>query len=145
MSAPEPAAPQSPAEGPRATILYDADCGFCRWSLAKLLAWDRRRVLRPLALQDPGADVLLGGMDEERKMASWHLVTADGGIASAGAALPPLLRLLPGGRPLAALAARMPRTTERAYDWVAGHRTLVGRPIGQGARRRATKRIEERS
>jgi predicted DCC family thiol-disulfide oxidoreductase YuxK len=60
---------------PAAAILYDADCGFCRWSLGKLLAWDRPRRLRPVALQDPEADALLGGMEEERRMASWHLVT----------------------------------------------------------------------
>ena len=36
----------------RATVLYDGDCGFCKWSLAKLLAWDRRGALRPLPLQD---------------------------------------------------------------------------------------------
>ena len=27
----------------RAVILFDNDCGLCRWSLSKLLAWDRRR------------------------------------------------------------------------------------------------------
>lgn len=26
-----------------ATVIYDPDCGFCRWSLALLLSWDRRR------------------------------------------------------------------------------------------------------
>jgi hypothetical protein len=58
-------------------------------------------------------------MDEERKLASWHLVTADGRVHSAGAAFPPLLRLLPGGRPLAALTAAFPGPTERAYRYVA--------------------------
>jgi predicted DCC family thiol-disulfide oxidoreductase YuxK len=58
-------------------------------------------------------------MDEDRKLASWHLVTADDRIYSAGAAFPPLLRLLPGGRPLAALAAAFPELTERAYERVA--------------------------
>jgi hypothetical protein len=24
------------------TLIYDSDCGFCRWLLAKVLAWDRR-------------------------------------------------------------------------------------------------------
>ena len=32
-------------------VLYDADCGFCKWSLDKLLAWDRRQRLRPVAIQ----------------------------------------------------------------------------------------------
>lgn len=58
----------------RAVILFDNDCGFCRWSLSKLLAWDRHGRLRPIALQSEQADDLLIGMDRERKMASWHLV-----------------------------------------------------------------------
>ena len=100
-------------------ILYDRSCGFCRRAVERALRWDRNRRLRPVALQDPEADELLRGMDEERRMASWHLVTADGTVYSAGAAFPPLLRLLPGGRPLAALTAALPGPTERAYRHVA--------------------------
>lgn len=100
-------------------ILFDGRCGFCRRCVQRLLRWDRHGRLRPVALQDPEADVLLGGMDEKRRLASWHLVTADGEVHSAGAAFPPLLRLLPGGRPLAALAAAFPGLTERGYSWVA--------------------------
>jgi predicted DCC family thiol-disulfide oxidoreductase YuxK len=103
----------------QAVILFDSRCGFCRRSVARFLTWDRHRRLRPVALQDPEADALLGGMDQEQKMASWHLVAADGSVYSAGAAFPPLLRLLPGGRPLAALAAAFPGLTERGYRWVA--------------------------
>jgi predicted DCC family thiol-disulfide oxidoreductase YuxK len=130
---------------PQATLLYDADCGFCRWSLAKILAWDRRRALRPASLQSGDADRLLGGMPKERRMASWHLVGADGELHSAGAGLPPLLRLLPGGAPLAALTAKAPRLTERGYRWVAGHRSLFGRLVTDGAKRRADRRIAERA
>jgi predicted DCC family thiol-disulfide oxidoreductase YuxK len=110
-------------------LLYDADCGFCKWSLSKVLAWDRRGALRPVALQDPEADLLLGAMDPERRMASWHLVTPEGRVYSAGAAFPPLLRLLPGGRPLSALTAAFPRATERAYRWVADNRGRL--PVGR--------------
>ncbi len=102
----------------RAVILFDGDCGFCRRSVARILCWDRQGRLRPVALQDPEADTLLGSMEAERKWASWHLVTAEGRVYSAGAAFPPLLRLLPGGRPLAVLAAALPGLTERAYQWV---------------------------
>src|SRR5205823_9904279 len=107
--------------------------GFCRWSLSKILRWDRRARLRPVALQDPLADELLGGMEPARKMASWHLVTTDGRIRSAGAAVAPLLRLLPGGRPLAAAASAFPRTTERAYRWASRHRDQLGRAVGSQA------------
>jgi predicted DCC family thiol-disulfide oxidoreductase YuxK len=105
-----------------AAILYDRSCGFCRRSVERILRWDRGRRLRPVALQDPEADELLGRMDEAQKMASWHLVAADGAVYSAGAAFPPLLRLLPGGRPLAALAEVLPGPTERGYRWVARRR-----------------------
>jgi predicted DCC family thiol-disulfide oxidoreductase YuxK len=118
----------------QAAILYDRSCGFCRRSVERLLRWDRENRLRPVALQDPEADELLGGMDEQTKMASWHLVSPDGAVRSAGAAFPPLLRLLPGGRPFAALAAAFPGPTERAYRWVA--RTwgpLSGRPSNEGS------------
>jgi predicted DCC family thiol-disulfide oxidoreductase YuxK len=103
----------------QAAILFDARCGFCRQSVERILRWDRRGRLRPVALQDPEADELLGGMAEEQKRASWHLVTPDGRVHSAGAAFPPLLRLLPGGRPLAAVAAAFPALTERGYRYVA--------------------------
>jgi predicted DCC family thiol-disulfide oxidoreductase YuxK len=103
-------------------ILYDADCAFCRWSLALILRWDRGRRLRPVALQDPEAERLLEGMSEQERMASWHLIAEDGTVSSAGAAVAPLLRLLPGGRPVAAVALRFPGATDRAYRWVANNR-----------------------
>ncbi len=131
------------AEG-RPIVLYDRDCGFCRWSLAKLLAWDRRRRLRPLDLQDPEAERLLAGMSEPERMASWHLVGSDGEVRSAGAAFAPTLRLLPGGRPLAWLAERAPGPLERGYRFVADHRGFFGRRLSAGAKRRADARIAAR-
>jgi predicted DCC family thiol-disulfide oxidoreductase YuxK len=118
---------------PVATILYDRDCGFCRWSMAKILHWDRRDALRPVALQDPEADRLLPALDHETRMASWHLVSPNGRVHSGGAAAAPLLRLLPGGRPLASLAAAMPKTTDRLYRFVARHRDQLGRMLGTQA------------
>ncbi|MBA2567034.1 MAG: DUF393 domain-containing protein [Thermoleophilaceae bacterium] len=129
----------------RAAVLYDADCGFCRWSLAKLLAWDRRGRLRPLALQDPEAARLLGDMDEQRRMSSWHLIREDGSRTSGGTALAPLLELLPGGRAPAAALKRFPGSLERGYRWVADHRGLLGKPITRAAVERAEARIAERN
>ena len=104
----------------RAVILFDNDCGFCRWSLSKLLAWDRHGRLRPVALQSEQADDFLMGMDRERKMASWHLVAPNGRTHSGGEAVPQVARLLPGGAPIAALARALPRTTDWAYRWWPG-------------------------
>ena len=126
-------------------ILYDADCGFCRWSLAKLLAWDRRGLLRPVALQEPEAALLLEDLDEQQRMASWHLVRDDGSRVSGGTALPALLALLPGGRPLAAVLERFPGVLERGYRWVADHRSPFGSLVTRAMVERATNRIVSRS
>jgi predicted DCC family thiol-disulfide oxidoreductase YuxK len=80
-------------------------------------------------------------MGAEERMASWHLVLADRTVRSAGAAAPELLRLLPGGRPLAWLLASLPRLTERAYRAVAARRSALGRLISERARERARVRI----
>jgi predicted DCC family thiol-disulfide oxidoreductase YuxK len=129
---------------PSATLLYDSDCGFCRWSLGKVLAWDRRGRIRPVSLQSQEAEELLAGMPEEERMASWHLVAPDGEVHSAGAGIAPLLRLLPGGGPFAGVTDRLPRTMERAYRWGAGNRSRWGKLVTDGAKRRADRRIAER-
>jgi predicted DCC family thiol-disulfide oxidoreductase YuxK len=94
---------------PSTTLIYGSDCGSCRWLLAKVLAWDRRGALPPVALETEEADRLLAGMPKERQMASWHLVDADDRVSSARAGLAPVFRLLPGGSPLASLAVRTHR------------------------------------
>jgi predicted DCC family thiol-disulfide oxidoreductase YuxK len=110
----------------RIAVLYDRDCGFCKWALNKILVWDRRRRLRPVAIQSDEGNHLLAAIAPERRLESWHLVT-DGEVRSAGAAAPQLFEALPGGRPLAALLRAFPRLTERAYRWVAEHRVLLAR------------------
>jgi predicted DCC family thiol-disulfide oxidoreductase YuxK len=110
----------------RLAVLYDSDCGFCKWALDKILAWDRRHRLRPVAIQSEEGGRLLAGIEPGRRLDSWHLV-ADGEVRSAGAAAPRLFEALPGGRPLAGVLRAFPRATERAYRWVAGHRDLLAR------------------
>jgi predicted DCC family thiol-disulfide oxidoreductase YuxK len=129
----------------RWTVLYDADCGFCRWSLSLVLAVDRRRRLVPVPLATAAADALLVDLSAEERAGSWHLVAPNGERTSAGAAAPPLLRLLPGGRAPAALLAYTPALTERAYRWVADHRSWLSRAVPSGAKRRASERIARRT
>jgi predicted DCC family thiol-disulfide oxidoreductase YuxK len=145
-----------------AIVIYDDDCGFCRWTLALLLDLDAG-ALRPLPLGTAEADYLLHDLTPEERNASWHLVIdpppssefeqlsldlsgparpAGRGRAisaparfSAGAAFVPVLRLLPRGRRIAWLVARIPDRTERGYRWVAGHRGLLGRLVPRRARR----------
>jgi predicted DCC family thiol-disulfide oxidoreductase YuxK len=145
---------------PEAIVIYDDDCGFCRWSLALLLDRDRppvpggRRALRPLPLGTAEAEYLLHDLPPEERAASWHLVIDPPGAEqlrldtpparfSAGAAFAPALRLMPRGRRLAWLAARVPGPTERGYRWVAGHRSMLGRFVPRRARRWADRVIAE--
>jgi predicted DCC family thiol-disulfide oxidoreductase YuxK len=125
----------------RATVIYDADCGFCKFSLALLLVWDRRGILEIVALGSPEADRLLADLTPAQRDASWHLVDESGRRNSAGAALAPALTLLPGGRGPAALVARMPHLTERGYRWVVDHRGLLGRFVPARARHWADRVI----
>jgi predicted DCC family thiol-disulfide oxidoreductase YuxK len=113
----------------QAVLLYDADCGFCRWAVDKVLAWDRAGKLRPAPLQGPEAERLLPGLSDDEKMASWHLVI-DGSRYSGGAAAAPLLRLLPGGRRPARVVAAFPGASDRAYRFVARNRDRFGSLAG---------------
>jgi predicted DCC family thiol-disulfide oxidoreductase YuxK len=124
------------------TLLYDADCGFCRSALAGLLALDLGKQVAPLALQSPEAAALLRDLDPSERMASWHLISPDGERFSAGAGGPPLLRLLVGGSVPAALLAAAPGPTDRAYRWVAEHRSTLSRLVPAGVKARASERIE---
>jgi len=125
-------------------VLYDADCGLCKWLLALLLRWDRAERLRPLALQRPEAGGLLADLTPEQRAASWHLISPAGARASAGEALAPLLSLLPGGRLPAAVFTSLSRPTERGYAWVAAHRSGLSKLLPARAKRRADERIRER-
>ena len=125
-------------------MLYDEDCGFCRWTLAKLLAWDRQGRLRPEPIQGLEGQRLLAGMPDEERLASWHLAGPDGELRSGGAAIAPLLAMLPRGERLARLVERAPGLVDRGYRWVATHRTLLGKPVTIGARRRADEAVARR-
>jgi predicted DCC family thiol-disulfide oxidoreductase YuxK len=112
-----------------AILLYDAECGFCRWAAARILAWDQHDRLRAVPLQDGEAKSLV---PQEIRMASWHLILR-GARYSGGQAVAPLARLLPGGGPIAAVAEMAPGLTNIAYRWVADHRELLGWALGQRA------------
>jgi predicted DCC family thiol-disulfide oxidoreductase YuxK len=127
------------------TVLYDGDCGFCKVILALLLRWDRTRRLEPVPIQCERGKELLRGMTIEERLSSWHLIDAGGAIHSAGAGIPAIFAELPGGAPLARVASRFPRATSRAYDWVADHRALLGRPLGSRLRGWAERVIAQRA
>jgi predicted DCC family thiol-disulfide oxidoreductase YuxK len=130
--------------GRRWAVLYDADCGFCKWLLSAVLLWDRAARLHPIALQRSEADDLLQELTPAERMASWHLISPTGERRSGGAAVPPLLRVLPAGRLPAAGFARFPRLTDRGYRWVADHRSQLSRWVPSSAKQRAGQRVHQR-
>ena len=125
-------------------VLYDGDCGLCKWLLAGLLRFDCAGRLRPVALQRPEAEALLVDLGPAERMASMHLVAPDGTRSSAGEAMPSLLRLLSGGRLPAAVLERFPRLTSWGYQWVATHRIGISRFVPRRVKQRAAERVRER-
>ena len=132
------------ADERRWAVLYDADCGFCKWLLSGVLRWDRAARLQPIALQRPEANDLLSELTPVDQRASWHLISPNGVRRSGGAAVTPLLTLLPGGRLPAAGFARFPGLSDRGYRWVAEHRSQLSRWIPSSAKRHASQRVQQR-
>jgi predicted DCC family thiol-disulfide oxidoreductase YuxK len=127
------------------TLLYDSDCGFCRATLGLLLAWDRGQRLRPVALQSEEASRLLPELSPAQRLEAVRAVPESGIPHAAGAAAALVLRELPGGKPLAALAARLPGATEQGYALVAGNRSKLSPLVPAGLLRRADGLIARRA
>lgn len=125
-------------------VLYDAHCGLCEVIVATLLTWDRAERLDPVAIQSARGQELLVDVARQDRLESWHLIDGVGIVRSGGAAIPTLFAALPGGAVIAAVTSRSPRTTSRAYEWVADHRTRLGRFLTTRRRAWATRVIAER-
>jgi predicted DCC family thiol-disulfide oxidoreductase YuxK len=113
-------------------VLFDDDCGFCRWSADRIRRWSRGNA-RIVAIQSERGQALLRKLPRARRLDSIHAVTADGRVWPAGAAVPHVLRAMPGGRPLAAVAERFLGATEQVYRAIARRRGAIGRLLGEEA------------
>jgi predicted DCC family thiol-disulfide oxidoreductase YuxK len=114
-------------------VLYDEDCGFCRWGVDRLLRLDRRHELEAIPIQSAEGADHLSSMPPRERLESWHVRSPDGRLWSGGGAVLPILRLLPGGKGLAWVADRFPRTIDRLYSFVARNRSTFGRLVGARA------------
>jgi predicted DCC family thiol-disulfide oxidoreductase YuxK len=128
----------------RPTVLYDAECAFCRWSLAHLLRRDPHEKLRIVPLQSHDAAVLLPGLTPAERAAAAHLVTADGRVFSGGTAALPLARLLGARTPVVVLLRVLGPVTPWGYGLIAAHRAVLSRVVRSGARRRADRTVAQR-
>jgi predicted DCC family thiol-disulfide oxidoreductase YuxK len=128
----------------QAIVFYDHDCGFCRWTLGLMLAWDRGHRLWPAPIEGPVGDRWLAGMPAAERAASWHIVEAGGVVSSAGRGIPAILEYVRGGPGLARLLRLAPAAVERAYWFVAGRRSRISRFVPRGWVRSATARVAAR-
>ena len=122
-------------------VLYDRDCGWCRWSIAKLLAADRRLLLLPEPIQSEAGAFLLAGLDPAERLASAHAVTPDGRVHSAGDAAAPIAAVLPGGAALTTLLLASGGATHAVYRVIAANRATLGRLVTPAMLERADVRI----
>lgn len=120
--------------GPRLPVGYrcywDADCRFCNLMKRVGLALDWGRKITFVPLQSDAAEIDLGHLSYEERMASSHLVTPEGRVYSRGEGVLQLAALLPLTAPLAFLFRLLPAhhaLADRLYGWVARHR---GVPYG---------------
>jgi len=122
-------------------VLYDRDCGWCRWSIAGVLALDRRRLLLPESIQGELGTLLLDGVPEAERLASAHAVTPDGDVFSGGDAAAPIAAVLPAGGALAAVLRTFGAATRAGYGAIAGNRSTLGRLLTPAMLERADVRI----
>ncbi len=125
------------------TLLYDANCGFCRWSVA----WILRRVpagsIVPATIQSPHGDALLeaAGVPVADRLQSAHAHRAGDppeALRSGGDVVDLVAPLLRGkdGRVMGLVSRAIPVPLRRlAYGQVATNRIAIGRLVSR--RRRA--------
>ncbi len=131
---------------PELTVLYDADCGFCRWSVAWLLQHAQDGAVQALAIQSAEARALLlaAGVPARRSAAlrARHCRRRLAGRRCAAEGKPhrSSRRVLrgPTGRAVALAIGVVPAPLrDFAYRRVAANRIAVGRLVSAKRRARA--------
>ena len=107
-------------------MIFDGDCNFCRFWVARWQLTTGERV-DYLPFQDPAVTARFPELPRERFETAVHLVEPDGSVYSGAEAAFRALACNPRAHWLLDWYARSPafaRATETAYRFVAGHRTL---------------------
>ncbi|MCW3028695.1 MAG: hypothetical protein JWN81_1906 [Solirubrobacterales bacterium] len=120
-------------------VLYDGDCGFCRWATAWVLRLDRRHLLVAVPIQSSLGAKLLADLSPDDRLRAAHVVGEDGRRCSGGAAAAEVLGALDLTRVPARMLRRWPQATDRLYAAVARRRIALGRFVGTRARQRADR------
>jgi predicted DCC family thiol-disulfide oxidoreductase YuxK len=118
-------------------VLYDDDCGFCRWTLAWALRRDRDHTLTIAPIQSSTGDELLADLDAAERLRSVHVVHDDGRRTSGGHAVSDVLRELPSA-PLLARVAGIPIV----YRLAAANRSKLSRLVPARAKQRADRLLQ---
>jgi predicted DCC family thiol-disulfide oxidoreductase YuxK len=130
--------------GDRAIVLYDGTCNLCKTISTTLLDWDKRRgTLLVTPIQTPAGDRLLGDLDDETRLSSFHFVDTDGTRYSGGIALAPMFARLPGGLPIAKLLRSMPGPVDVGYEFIATNRQKISKFVPGRLKARSRKRLDE--
>ncbi len=122
-------------------VFYDEECGYCRWSVAQLLRFDRDDSLRLIAIQSAEGERLLAAVPAHLRLASAHLIDGDGRLYSGGDAAAPIAAALPQLARTAPLLRRLSRPVNASYNLIAANRERIGRLVGSASRERADRAI----
>ena len=117
---------------PRATLVYDGTCGFCRRWIDRVQRWDRYRRIDLVPYQTDDLHVRLPQLSREACRQRMHFVDESGAVFAGAAAGREVLSRLPAGW-LWTLPFRIPgalRVAEPIYVWIT-HRwgPLPRRPV----------------
>lgn len=119
--------PTSVPEHSQLTVLYDEDCRFCRWSVAKLISLDGAAHLRPEPIQSELGQQLLAAIPTAERLASAHCVDTAGQVSSGGDAFSLVAAQIPGLGFASRVASAVPIVPQVGYRLVAGNRGSFGR------------------
>lgn len=115
-------------------LLYDSDCGFCRWSAVQ--AVKRAPSLLPLAIQSDEGQRMLAQIPQAERLASAHTV-GFGGVHSGSDAIIDVLGAMPRAGLIYKLARAVPTATGLLYRAVVCNRGMLGKLVPAKTKARA--------